>query len=207
MKKHLTVLWLILLVACLLAPSALAEDVHVLDATADLPAMEQGAKADGDTGLFKDYFTIMYSAKNKIDGSNKAFDDGYTATQRLNFGGKTNPDKGMINSVRFTTKGAATVKFWWVSGGDGRQFALYNESGEITVKTAVESVKNSLYISELAIDAAGTWYLGVPEGSNYLFKLEVSEGASASADTAAAPAVGDMIFDATADLAPMGQGS
>ena len=205
MKTHLWSLLLLLLLASLLPFAALAEDVHVLDATADLPAMAQGEKADGETALFKDYFTVMYSAKNKIDGSNKAFDDGYTATQRLNFGGKTDPKKGMINSVRFATEGAAGVKLWWVSGGDGRQFALYNAAGEVIAKTEVESVKNALYISELAVDAAGTYYLGVPDGSNYLFKLEVAE-----ADTDAAPAASvasdDHIFDATADLAAMAQG-
>ena len=180
------------------APAAVpAEPVsYVLDATADLPATEQGAKADGESETFKDYFTVMYSAKNKIDGSNKTFDDGYTATQRLNFGGKTNPDKGMINSVMFKTEGAANVKLWWVSGGDGRQFAIYNDAGEILVKTEVESIKNSLYITELAVDAAGTYYLGVPDGSNYLFKLEVTvtpAGAAAPMRaawaTVAAPAI------------------
>ncbi len=199
MKKSWIALLLCVLLSCLLVP-ALAENVHTLDATADLPAMAQGEKADGDSETFKDYFTVMYSAKNKIDGSNKAFDDGYTATQRLNFGGKTDPKKGMINSVRFATQGAATVKIWWVSGGDGRQFALYSDAGEVLAKTEAESVKNSLYISELAIDAAGAYYLGVPEGSNYLFKLEVTPAAAAPA------APSEHTFDATADLAAMAQG-
>jgi len=208
MRKHWTTLILAVLMACLLLPlTALAEDaVHTLDCTLDLPAMEQGAKADGDSETFKDYFTVMYSAKNKIDGSNKTFDDGYTATQRLNFGGKTDPKKNMINSVRFTTSGAATVKFWWVSGGDGRQFALYNDACEITAKTEVESVKNSLYITELTVDAAGTWYLGVPDGSNYLFKLEITE-AGAESVPASSGSAEDRIFDATADLAAMAQGA
>ena len=144
MKKNLAIrlLTLALMLSLIFGTAALAEStVHVLDATADLPAMAQGEKADGDSEVFGEYFTVMYSAKNKIDGSNKTFDDGYTATQRLNFGGKTDPGKGMINTVRFATAGAAEVKLWWVSGGDGRQFALYNADGEITVKAEVESVK------------------------------------------------------------------
>ena len=206
MKKNpaARLLFIALLIGMLLLPvlSAQAEEtVHVLDATADLPAMAQGEKADGDSAQFNDYFTVMFSAKNKIDGSNKAFDDGYTATQRLNFGGKTDPKKGMINSVMFRTEGAATVKFWWVSGGDGRQFAIYNDAGEVLVKTEVESVKNSLYISELAVDAAGAYYLGVPDGSNYLFKLEVAEAAPV---VAAEPV--SYVLDATADLPAMAQG-
>ena len=186
--------------------AANAGEVYVLDCTADLPAMAQGEKADGDSETFKDFFTVMYSAKNKIDGSDKSFDDGYVASQRLNFGGKTQPGKGMINSVRFEVKEAAKVKFWWVSGGDGRQFALYDHEGKVIVKTEVESIKNSLYISELSVEEAGTYYLGVPEGSNYLFKLEVSQGdADEAVQTSAGKA--DMIFDATADLSPMSQGA
>ncbi len=210
MKKQWTRL-LLLLAAWMLALSvcALTEEspLHTLDATADLTAMAQGEKADGDSDTVKDYFTILYSAKTKIDGSSKAFDDGYTAAQRLNFGGKTQPDKGMINSVRFTTDGAATVKFWWVCGGDGRQFALYGADGTVLAKTEAESVKNALYISDFAVEAAGTYYLGVPDGSNYLFRLEVAgEGAAEAAAPAAADASMDHIFDATADLAAMAQG-
>ena len=147
----------------------------IFDATADLAPMAQGAKADGDTDEVKG-FTIHYSAKTKIDGSEKAFDDGYTATQRLNFGGKTQPGKGMINSVRFTAEGPATVRIWWVSGGDGRQFALYNADGVVLEKTSVDSAKNALYISDFQLAEGGTYYLGVPDGSNYLFKIRVTTG-------------------------------
>ena len=195
MKKFGLILFAALL--CLAFIPALAEE-YVLDATKDLPAMAQGDKQDGDSETFKDYFTVLYSAKNKIDGSNKTFDDGYTASQRLNFGGKTQPGKDMINSVRFETKGAATVKFWWVSGGDGRQFALYDASTAEIAKTTDKSVKNSLYISTFEIDAAGVYYLGVPDGSNYLFKLQVTEHPTAQA--------AEYVLDATKDLPAMAQG-
>ncbi len=179
MKKHWISLLLVVLIACALLPfAALAEESapeeHIFDATVDLAPMAQGTKTNGDTDVVGDYFTIHYSEKTKIDGSNKTFDDGYTATQRLNFGGKTQPGKGMINSVRFTVDGAATLRIWWVSGGDTRQFALYNAEGVILHKTEVDSVKNALYITDLPIDAAGTYYLGVPDGSNYLFKMQVT---------------------------------
>lgn len=181
MKKRflLFILCALLLWGMAILGNGLAEEgkLYVLDATLDLPAMAQGEKKDGDSETFKDYFTVMYSAKNKIDGSTKAFEDGYSAAQRLNFGGKTQPGKDMINSVRFTTQEKASVKFWWVSGGDGRQFALYDAEGNVQQKTNVDSVKNSLYISSFEIGEAGTYYLGVPEGSNYLFKLEVTERA------------------------------
>ena len=205
------------LLVLLFSFAALAEEpaTYILDATRDLPAMAQGDKKDGESEEFNDYFTIMYSAKNKIDGSNKTFDDGYSATQRLNFGGKTQPGKGMINTVRFTTAGPAAIKFWWVSGGDGRQFALYDKDGNILQKTKVSSVKNSLYISSFDTDAAGTYYLGVPEGSNYLFKLQVTvtpEGyippARAAWDTVSSPILlsardngkGEILVDASASV-------
>ncbi len=186
----------LVLVCGLLPPVRASENVHVLDATTDLTAFSQGEKADGDTETFHDYFTVMYSAKNKVDGSNKTFDDGYTATQRLNFGGKTDPEKGMINSVKFTTQAPATVKLWWVSGGDGRNFGIFNTSGEVLLETSDVSVKNALYISTLTIEEAGTYYLGVPQGSNYLFKLEITE----------APQPRDFILDTTADMTAFSQG-
>ena len=176
-----------------------APTTYVLDATADLTAMSAGDKADGDMEQAgtDGYFTIIYSAKTKIDGSNKTFDDGYTASQRLNFGGSSSTDP-MKNMVMFTTANAATIKIWWVSGGDGREFALLDSGFETVAATSEGSVKNSLYISTLKVDAAGTYYLSVPSGSNYLFKVEVTEEAAAPEVTYA--------LDATADLAAMSAG-
>lgn len=74
-------------------PSATTE--FVLDTTKDLTAFAQGSKVDGDTEKAgtEDYFTLIYSAKSKVDGSNKTFDDGYEATQRVNFGGAITTEK------------------------------------------------------------------------------------------------------------------
>ena len=185
-KRNLSAALVLVMLAALLpafpATQARAEEnTYVLDTTTDLTAMAANTKQDGDfdTAGTDGYFTLIYAAKTKIDSSNKTFDDGYTASQRLNFQSTTNVEKGMVPAVSFTTSAAATVKFWWVSGGDGRQFALYDNAGTILSKTEVESVKNSMYISELSVDAAGTYFLGVPDGSNYLFKLEVTEQAPA----------------------------
>ena len=179
------------------------ENTYVLDATADLAPMSAGTKQDGDfdTVGTDGYFTLIYAAKTKIDGSDKTFDDGYTASQRINFQSETNVEKGMVPAISFTTSAAATIKFWWVQGGeDNRQFALYNSTGEIIAKTEETLSKNALCISELSVDAAGTYYLGVPDGSNYLFKLEVKE-------KAAQPTIITNTLDATADLAPMSAGT
>ena len=175
--------------------------VNTLDATLDLEAVAQGSKADGDTTVAgsNDYFTLIYSAKTKVDGSNKSFDDGYTATQRINFGGKSIFGDVISNVVKFETSNAATVKVWWVSGGDGREVALFDNAGTVVTKTAESSVKNSLYISELTLEEAGTYFLGGEEGSNYIFKIEVTEEGSS------APA--EYILDTTADLEAVAQGS
>ena len=147
------------------------EVTYVLDATTDLAAMDAGAKADGDTQVVADFFTIHYSAKTKIDSSKKNFDDGYSATQRINFGAKTNTSN-MNNSIEFTVTDAAKVTIWWVSNGDGRQTVIFNANGEV-VKTTETSAKNSLYIDSFELEA-GTYYIGTADGgSNYTFKVEV----------------------------------
>ena len=199
-----TVMALLMVLTLVPAVSARAADAntYVLDCTTDLAAMAAGAKADGDMDQAgtDGYFTIIYSSKTKIDSSSKTFEDGYTATQRLNFGGSSSMGDTMKNLVRFTTSNSATIKLWWVSGGDGREMAIWDTSGNtVTATDPTASVKNGLYISELTVEAAGTYYLAVPTGSNYLFKAEVAE------DVAAEPV--DYILDATADLAAMAAGA
>ncbi len=175
--------------------------VNTLDATTDLEAVAQGSKADGDTTVAgsNDYFTLIYSAKTKVDGSNKTFDDGYAATQRINFGGKSSFGDVISNVVKFETNNTATVKVWWVSGGDGREVDIFDNAGTSVVRTAEGSVKNSLYISELSLADAGTYFLGSADGSNYIFKIEVTEEAS-SAPT-------EYILDTTTDLEAVAQGA
>ncbi|MGN0425307.1 MAG: pectinesterase family protein [Acetatifactor sp.] len=176
---------------------------YVLDVTTDLESVKQGSKADGDTQKAgtEDYFTVIYSAKTKVDGSDKVFDDGYTASRRINMGAKTGFGDIVTNAVMFETQNPATVKIWWVSGGDTREMALFDNSGAVVTKTAEGSVKNSLYISALTLDAAGKYFLGSEEGSNYIFKVEVTEEAAAAAE----PVVNTL--DTTADLKAFAQGS
>jgi hypothetical protein len=148
------------------------EKTYTLDSTKDLTVIASGEKAQGETLTIHDFFTIIFGAKTKVDGSSKTFSDGYAGGLRLNFQSSTGDD--MSCSVKFTTTGAATIKIWWVSGGDGRNFAIYNESGEIIATTTDTSVKNELYISTLQVEAAGTYFLGVPDGSNNLYRLDVT---------------------------------
>ena len=50
-------------------------------------------------------------------------------------------------------------------------------SGEI-LSTTETSVKNSLYVSSLRVGSAGLYYLGSNSGSNYIFKVEVTQGST-----------------------------
>ena len=159
-------------------PSATTE--FVLDTTKDLTAFAQGSKVDGDTEKAgtEDYFTLIYSAKSKVDGSNKTFDDGYEATQRVNFGGAITTEK---NAIKFTTGNAATVKVWWVEGGDdNRQMTILNANGEEAASTNETLAKNATCISELELAEAGTYYLGGKENNNYIFKVVVTEAGGSS---------------------------
>ena len=170
--------------------------VHVLDASDDLQAMSAGAAADGDemSAGTDDYFTIIMSAKMKVDSSSKTFDDGYSGSQRINFGGTTSTSK---NAIMFETEAPATVKIYWASGGDGRRVGVLDTSGNVVVSDGADSVKNSAYISTLELAEAGTWYLGGPDGSNYLFRIEVEEEVT----------VQEYTLDASDDLQAMSAGA
>ncbi len=125
-----------------------------------------------------DFFTVKFGDKGKIDSTaEKKFDDGYTASTRINFGGKTTVGAG-AREIEFKTTGAAEVKVWWVSGGNDRFVSIYNASGEKADATKV-SAKDTLYVSKLNVSQAGTYQLVCAEGTNYLFKVEVTPMAEA----------------------------
>ena len=174
---------LALVMVLLMLPTAFAaeENVHVLDVSTDLEAIAPSEENLGKEIVVNDYFTVIMGSKTKIDGSEKTFADDYAATQRLNFQHKTKIDDAgvILPAVKFTTSAAATVKLWWVEGGDdNRQFAILNEAGEEVTRTNETLAKNDKCISELTLEAAGTYFLGTPDGSNYLFKMEVTEAAA-----------------------------
>jgi hypothetical protein len=60
-------------------PETPAVTKFVLDA-ADVAVIAEGAKKDGDTEKAgtEEYFTLLYSAKTKVEAKAKTFDDGYT---------------------------------------------------------------------------------------------------------------------------------
>ena len=182
MKNTSKILALVLIVMTVLMSlsiiTASAEEANtgtvtkVLEASL-LDAAAQGAFADGQEVIAgtDDFFTLVMSAKVKIDSSSKVFEDGYTSGQRINWGGKSTSS---LNLVKFTVDRAATVKVWWVCGGDARTVALWDENATTLSATTTATTKNSLYIDEFSIPAAGTYAIAGPEGSNYIFKVEVS---------------------------------
>ncbi len=147
--------------------------VFTLEAS-DLTAFAASSKADGDfeKAGTENYFTIIYSAKSKVDSSNKKWEDDYTSGQRINFGGVASTEK---NAIKFTAANTGKVKIWWAQGGDdSRQIALLNAAGEQVAVTEGTWTKNSPYISTLDIPAAGTYFLGSAINNNYIFKVEVT---------------------------------
>lgn len=178
----------LVLVLALFPTSARAATTYTLNVS-DLDEITQNSKADGDTlkcGT-NNYFTIFFSAKARVDANSKSFDDGFAATKRLNFGGSTKIEDPIINAVQIKTSGAATVKVWWVSGGDGRQVAVYDPNGTVVSQSNDESVKNDLYVSTLSVSEAGTYYIGNVGGNNNFYKLEVTEASGATVKPERAP--------------------
>jgi hypothetical protein len=152
-----------------------SSNTHVFE-TSTLTATAAGTYTDGQEITYDDYFTIVASSKTKIDSSSKTFDDEYTSGQRLSFGAKADIDAGK-NYVSFKTSASATVKIWWVEGGeDNRSMVIYNLStGEVAAQTSETLTKNAACISTLTLSEAGTYALGGLENNNYIFKIEVTE--------------------------------
>lgn len=181
---------------------------YILDASSDLAAFDAGAKKDGDTQKAgtNEFFTLIYSAKSKVDASGKTFADTYKGTQRINFGGKASTSK---NAVKFDITGTAKIKVWWVEGGDdSRQMVILDETGAEAAKTSETNlVKNNPYISELEINKAGTYYLGGDINNNLIFKIQVTETTAGSGEEeprndwseVADPEITDVSFAKNAD--------
>ena len=170
----------------------------------------QYSKADGDTQKCgtDGYFTVFFSNKTRIESNTKSFSDGFSAGKRLNFGGNTKIEDPILNAVQIKTSGPAEVKVWWVSGGDGREVAIYSENGQVLSQTQFGSVKNELYIAQLSVADAGTYYIGNTGGNNNYYKLEVVEAASSSDkperaawETGAAPVITEAVDTGTGEIA------
>ena len=166
---------------------------YVLDVQT-LSTFAAGSKTDGQTEVVGDFFTIYYSAKTKIDTTkDKTWSDGYSFAEglRLNWGGTTSVGETTKNAIEIVVDGTATVKVWWICGGDGREIGIFDANGDLVVASATKDSftegtegegagKNGVYLSELALDAAGTYYIGtdntnaIKNGGNIICKVEVT---------------------------------
>ncbi len=158
-----------------------AENKHVFESS-KMAAAAQGTYKDSQEVKFDDYFTLYMSAKTKVDSSSKTWaDDGYTSGQRLNFGSKGDV-AAMKNLVSFKTANPATVKIWFVQGGDdNRQMAIWDASGAQVAVTELSGMKkNDPYYAALKLDKAGTYFLGGATNNNNIYKVEVEEAAAAA---------------------------
>ncbi|SEG31763.1 Pectin methylesterase [Butyrivibrio sp. Su6] len=144
--------------------------------SSDLTAFVVGAKGDGETEKAgtDEYFTLVYSAKSKVDSSAKTWDDGYASSQRLSFGSKVSTEK---NAIKFTTSSdEAQVEIWWVQGGDdNREMAVIDENGAVAAITSGTYTKNSPYYSKLKLEKSGTYYLGGSTNNNNIYKVVVTD--------------------------------
>lgn len=185
---------------------------YVLDVQ-KMTAFAAGAKADGDFDTFglDDFYTIYYSAKTKVDTTkNKEWSDGYAFAEglRLNFGGTTSIGETTKNAIKIVVNGTATVKIWWICGGDGREVGIFDENGNLVVASSTDDVfaesegvgpgKNGVYLSELTISKAGTYYIGTDNtnatknGGNIFCKIETTVTPSTDA-----PASGSIDVETT----------
>jgi pectin methylesterase-like acyl-CoA thioesterase len=141
---------------------------------------EQAGTTKGDN---TPYFTLLYSNTSKVD-DNKSAEWGedqdlyhykVSGVNRINFSGKATTKQCSIQFT--TTKQYATVKVWWVEGGDNnREMTILDSAGTSVAKTSHGTLtQNSPYYDELILSSAGTYYLGGDINKNFIFKVEVVE--------------------------------
>ncbi len=167
----------VLMLATLLPLAALAAPVTY---TMDVSKMETKPRGTWENGdIFRagteDYFTVFCSETTRIDGSEKTFSDGFESTQRLNFNSGTSFEGTILNAVQIKTTSPATVKLWWVSGGDDREVAVFDEAGTVLQQSKEGSIKNQPYIATFQLDTPNTYYIANIGGNNNYVKLEVTE--------------------------------
>ena len=134
-----------------------AGNTYVLDVSNDMEPFAPGAYANGASGKFgtDGYFILHYGAKMKLDASNKNFSDGVTATHRIKFQSTTDTTDWSY-SLEFTCASAATVKIWWVAGGDARRqtpFCRFNETQDFGIRHAQSHRAGRISVETVGEDA------------------------------------------------------
>ncbi len=179
-KKLIRILAAVLaffLLAGLLPLAAMAEPMTFVVEISEMDDKPKGTWKNGDT--FKcgtdSYFTVFCSETTRIDGSEKSFSDGYSATKRLNFNSSSEFGDQILNAVQFKTTSAAKVTVWFVSGGDDREVAIFDEKGNVLQQSGPGAIKNTPYIATFELKEASTYYIANIGGNNNYVKIEVTE--------------------------------
>lgn len=130
-------------------------------------------------------FNVSANAEKKvtIDENNKVGDNGIEFTKRLKLNGSGSLE---YRNVFFTTKGAATITVYAMSGSssEDRPLLLMSADGtelarELALGVAGEG--NVITAITYEVDAAGTYYLWSEKSSINFYYIEVAEKAAASA--------------------------
>lgn len=170
------ILALILLLSLLPLVASAEAMTYVMDVS-EMEDKPKGTWKNGDT--FKcgteNYFTVFCSETTRIDGSGKSFSDGYRSTKRLNFNSGTQFGDQILNAVQIKTTSPAQVTLWWVSGGDGREVAIFDQQGNVLQQSREGSVKNQPYIARFSLDTPDTYYIANIGGNNNYVRIEVTE--------------------------------
>ena len=107
-----------------------ANSTYVLNAE-DIKAFAVAAKYDGEyeRAGTNNFFTLIYSAKTKVESNSKTFPDGQPFTQRIAWGDKSYVGDQVLNTIKIKTNGSAKIKIWWACGDAGRVPAVYSQTG------------------------------------------------------------------------------
>ncbi len=145
-------------------------------------------------------FTVYANADKKVtvDGNSKTGDNGMEFTQRIKLNGSGSVE---ARNISFTTKGAAKVNVYAMSGssGEDRPLLLVGANGEVGRGTALGAPADGI-IPAITYDVteAGTYYIWSEKSGINVYYIEVvPEGAAvegparAAWNTVAAPVLGD----------------
>ena len=126
--------------------------------------------------MYDDVFTFIHGKNSRVDSSEKAFDDGFSGTQRFGFGGKYQTKSGNPQrALQINATGACTVTVWWVAGGAGRSVDLLDSGLNVIATTGTEDIASgALHITTFEISEAGVYYLTNMVDNNYWFQVEIS---------------------------------
>ena len=157
-------------------PKPEAPKTHVLESK-DLEVVSYSAD-NSRVSAPDPFFTIIFKNGGKVDDSGEVtFSDGYTASRRINFGGKINVKDGVVNksAIEIVTDGPVNVKVWWVCGSSSDERYIGIITADKTEHAATEKgQKGEAYIDTLTLEEAGTYYVGPLGNGSYIYKVEVS---------------------------------